>query len=113
MRGGANRRLDRRKPKRQPRQRILVLCEGKITEPKYFSELRQEVRNRLIEIEVVPACGVPKSLVEQAVDRKKEAQRLARRAGDPFLDYDEIWCVFDVDDHPNLAEAKQQAKDNG
>jgi hypothetical protein len=24
-----------------------------------------------------------------------------------------VWCVFDVDIHPNLPEAKQQARDNG
>jgi hypothetical protein len=52
-------------------------------------------------------------LVEHAVERKKEAERQARRARDPFLKYDEVWCVFDVDSHPNLPEAKQQARDNG
>src|SRR5262249_33463734 len=26
---------------------------------------------------------------------------------------DEVWCVFDVDEHPFVPEAKQQAKDNG
>jgi RloB-like protein len=64
-------------------------------------------------VEVVPECGVPKSLVELAVERKKQAEKEARRQGDPYLKYDEVWCVFDVDEHPNLPEALQQANDNG
>ena len=24
-----------------------------------------------------------------------------------------MWCVFDIDTHPNVTEAKQQARDNG
>jgi len=106
-------RLVRRAPKLKPRRRFLVLCEGKVTEPQYFIALRREIRNRLIEVEIVPACGVPKTLVEYAVDRMKQAVREARRQADPFLRYDEVWCVFDVDAHPRLAEAKQQARDNG
>src|SRR5262249_27212226 len=26
---------------------------------------------------------------------------------------DEVWCVYDVDSHPKLADAFQQARDNG
>jgi hypothetical protein len=37
----------------------------------------------------------------------------ARREGDPFMAYDEIWCVFDVDDHPNLNDARQLADGRG
>jgi len=43
---------------------------------------------------------------------KKQAEREARRQRDGFLKYDEVWCVFDVDEHPNLADARQQAKAN-
>jgi hypothetical protein len=106
-------RLRRRSPKLKPRRRFLILCEGEVTEPAYFKSLRHEIRNRLIEVEIVPACGVPKTLVEFAVDRMKNAIRESRRLGDTFLKYDEVWCVFDVDSHPNLAEARQQARDNG
>lgn len=105
--------LRRGAPKRQPRKRLLVLCEGKVTEPKYLNAFKREHRSQLVEVEVVPECGVPKSLVEQAVDRKKRAEKEARRYSDPYRKYDEVWCVFDVDNHPNLLEAKQQARDNG
>lgn len=32
----------------------------------------------------------------------------------PFpLAYDSVWCVFDVNDHPNIPDAKEMARDNG
>lgn len=105
--------LRRHAPKLNPRQRFLILCEGAVTEPRYFVALRNETRNRLVEVEVIPNCGVPKTLVEYAVERKREADRQARQHRDPFLRYEQIWCVFDVDSHPNLPDAKQQARDNG
>jgi hypothetical protein len=113
MGGRRSKPLRRGTPKREPRQRLLVLCEGKITEPTYFRAFRHEHKSHLVDVEVVPECGVPKSLVELAVEQKKRAEKEARRRGDPYLKYDEVWCVFDTDEHPNLLEAKQQAKDNG
>jgi hypothetical protein len=113
MGGRRSKPLRRGAPKREPRRRLLVLCEGKITEPKYLQAFRHEHRSQLVDVEVVPECGVPKSLVELAVERKKQAEKEARRQGDPYLKYDEVWCVFDVDEHPNLPEALQQANDNG
>jgi hypothetical protein len=104
--------LRRKAPRRAPRKRLLVLCEGAVTEPKYFQAFRHEYRSQLVDVEVVPESGVPKTLVETAVERKKLADREARRYRDPYLKYDEVWCVFDVDEHPNLAEAKQQALAN-
>lgn len=54
----------------------------------------------------------PQDLVESAVERKKSAERQARKEKDPFVKYDAVWCVFDVDEHPNLEEALLQARDN-
>jgi hypothetical protein len=88
-----NRPLKRGAPKREPRQRLLVLCEGKITEPLYLKAFKHERRSQLVKVEVVPECGVPKSLVEQAVERKKHAEKEARRRGDPYLKYDEV-CAY-------------------
>lgn len=63
-----------------------------------------------MEIEIDDQGGVPKTLVERAVERKKRAERDAKREGDPNLAYEEVWCVFDVDEHPKLADAQQQAR---
>ncbi len=57
--------------------------------------------------------GTPKTLVERAVEIKTTAEKAARSGKDENLKYDSVWCVFDVDEHPYLAEAQQQARDNG
>jgi hypothetical protein len=50
--------------------------------------------------------------VEDARSRAKEARAIARSYGDIGSAYDEVWCVFDVDDHERLAQAIDQAKAN-
>jgi hypothetical protein len=88
----------------------LIVCEGEITEPCYFKELRHLFKSPL-ELVVLPG-GTPKTLVERAVQEKNSAEQDARRRKDENLKYDETWCVFDIDEHPFLAEAQQQARDN-
>ena len=104
--------VQRRRPSRNPRRRILLLCEGERTEPEYFKDLKRYHRTHLLEIVVDEYHGVPWSLVKKAVKKKKAAASEARRKKDAFLAYDEVWCVFDVDEHPNLHDARQQARDN-
>lgn len=104
--------LRRNSPNREPKKRILIVCEGIRTEASYFSDLRAAFRNPLIDIEIDSKGGVPKTLVERAVAHKKAAERDAHSKRDDFLRYDEVWCVFDVDEHPNILDAQQQARDN-
>jgi hypothetical protein len=89
------------------------VCEGQITEPEYFDAFRREEENRLVDVRIDSEGGAPKTLVERAANRKKESEEEARRARDENLKYDEVWCVFDVDEHPKLPDARQQARDNG
>lgn len=102
--------LKRRKPRRERLPRVLIVCEGIQTEKGYFQALRHTERIP-IELEIL-AGGTPKTLVEKAVKRKREADAESRRSGDPTSSFDEIWCVFDVDEHPYLPEARQQAADH-
>jgi hypothetical protein len=104
--------LRRRPPRVEPRGRILIVCEGAVTEPGYFGGLRQDLRAAPVTIVINNESGVPKTLVERAVELKKDAEIRAKRERDPYLRYDQVWCVFDVDAHPNLPEALQQAKAN-
>jgi RloB-like protein len=103
--------LRRRRARFQPRPRFLIVCEGTVTEPCYFRAARH-VERGLIELEIEPG-STPKTIVERAVKLKKQADRDAKRRADDNLKYDEIWCVFDVDDHRLISEAKEQAKANG
>jgi hypothetical protein len=110
MRKSARDKLVRRRPFREPRPRLLIVCEGKETEKGYFLDLRHHEKS-LIDLEVRPG-GVPKTLVEKAVQLKRDAERQARREKNSYLRYDHVWCVFDIDEHPHIADAKQQARDN-
>ena len=103
--------LRRRRPFRPPLTRFLIVCEGTLTEPGYFQETRHLERS-VIELVFDPG-GVPKALVERAVEKKKNAERLARSQKDSNLRYDQVWCVFDIDEHLLVPEAKQQAGANG
>lgn len=115
--GGRHRDRDRRPARRAstriPKRRLLALCEGKVTEPEYLRGYVRLKRNASLELEIAKERGAPLTLVELAVTRKGKAARLAKRHGDPFLAYDEVWCVFDVDEHPYLNDAVQLAAANG
>lgn len=104
--------LARRPPYKEPRKRVLIFCEGTVTEPQYFDDFRRHEQNPLVDV-VIDEGGVsPKTLVERAVLKKKAAEKEAKRFRDENLKYDEVWCVYDIDSHPKLADAFQQARDN-
>jgi hypothetical protein len=93
--------------------RILVVCEGKVTEPRYFRELQHAFRNRLVHVEIDKQAGVPLTVVNRALAMDAQAKDDAKANQDDNLKYDEVWCVFDVDEHPNLAKALELAKSEG
>jgi hypothetical protein len=102
--------LQRRRARFEPKPRFLIVCEGTVTEPAHFKAVRH-VERCLVELEINPG-GAPKQLVERAVELKEQANRDARRRRDDNLKYEEVWCVFDVDDHRMIPEAKEQAQAN-
>lgn len=52
-------------------------------------------------------------LVEKALCRKRAAESEAGKQRDDSLRFDEVWCVFDVDEHPGISDARQKAAANG
>lgn len=101
--------IKRRGPSRQPKIRILVVCEGKKTEPRYLRQFQHHVRNPRVHIEALGPAGVPLTVVQTAVQQRALADDEAKRQRDENLRWDQVWAVFDMDDHPNVAEAKQLA----
>lgn len=68
---------------REPRKRVLIVCEGAKTEPNYFNGFRV---NRLIcEIDIRGTGYNTASLVRKAISLKQQEE------------FDEVWCVFDRD----------------
>lgn len=94
----------------RPNSRVLVVCEGQVTEPNYLNRIRNHYRNALVDVTVRGEGADPKIVVETAVEMKKLAEREARRARDEFLKYDQVWCVFDRDEHRRFEDAVQQAR---
>ena len=94
----------RRHERKRPQRYILrVLSEGKVTEPSYLSAWARRNRQS-VGIKLDDTGMTPDALVHRAKQYLKD--RRPRRA-DP--DFDEIWCVFDKDAHPNLAQAINEA----
>jgi len=84
---------------------IRVLSEGAVTEPAYLVQWARRSRNT--HIDFAESGMAPLSLVQRAREHQRTNQkRGSTRRGD----FDEIWCIFDVDEHPNLQQAIAEAR---
>jgi len=95
--------LARHKGKREPYDKVLIVCEGKKTEPNYFNGLKDHFELNSANIEVTGDCGSsPISIVEYAKQRYREEND----SGDAF---DKVYCVFDKDTHTSYQKALDAA----
>lgn len=90
-------RTSRRSPVHADRLRVLVVCGGKVTEPQYLKGLRNSVRSRALDLDFTAVPRSPTDVVAAAI----------RRSGP---DFDEVWCVFDVDQF-DIREAVRRARE--
>lgn len=97
--------LRRKPPSRAPKRRILVVCEGKKTEHLYVKAFQHDVQNPRVHVKVAKETGVPLTVVEHAVRLRGEAELEAARLRDENEKWDDVWAVFDVDEHPHIPEA--------
>lgn len=98
--------LNRPKHKREPKQRFILFCEGAKTEVAYFQAIRRVYSSTLI-VEVHGGSGVPYTIAEKAIEQAKllGLTRRSRRKKDSYEEGDQVWAVFDRDDHPRFNEA--------
>lgn len=101
--------LGRRGAVRKPKVALLIFSEGKNTEPEYLRGFAIEHGNSLVRLEIVAPAGVPTTIVNLA----SEAKAKAKRSKDSFSKYDQIWTVFDKDEHENVEQAIATAKSRG
>jgi len=74
----------RKSARRRPKDSILIVCEGKKTEPNYFRSFR------ISSVEVKGVGLNTVSCVDYAIERTQGAGRYGIR-------FDQVWCVFDKD----------------
>lgn len=102
--------LERKQNRRASYDRILIVSEGSRTEPNYFKEIRAEYRLHTANVEVQPgALGTePIQVVEYA--------RELFEKGDPHRGirprvFEQVYAVFDRDDHRTFHEALARARE--
>ena len=96
----------RRGAKREPYDRVLIVCEGKRTEPLYFRELADHYRLGTVNIVVVGSGSDPHTVVREA----KQLRQRERREGEQ---YDTVYCIFDHDEHAAFDGASNDASASG
>ena len=91
---------------REQRRVIRVLTEGRVTERDYLRRWARRNRSSGVQL-VFSECGMaPTTLVDCA---RKHVRINPRR----HPEFDEIWCVFDTDEHKRLAQAIEEARQSG
>jgi len=92
--------LARKKASRNSHDRILIICEGKKTEPQYFNEIRQFYRLNTAYVSILQSeYGTsPQQVVDYARDKCLETRQ-----------WEQVFCVFDRDEHPSFNNALQSA----
>ena len=77
--------LERPVPIKKEKEKILIVCEGKNTEPSYFNKFK-------LSSATIKTVGEGHNTI-LLVDRAKQLSEEES--------YDQVWCVFDKDDFPN------------
>jgi len=90
--------LQRRQPKREAYDRVLIVCEGRKTEPNYFRELVDHLKLNTANVEIDGnSDSSPKSVVAHA-----------RRRYQQDGEFDRVFCVFDKDEHATYSQAVKE-----
>lgn len=107
--------LKRRRSQREPKRRFILFCEGKNTEPEYFDAIKRACGSALIDVEIVPAVGVPYTIAERASERARSEglAQSSRRRMNSFEETDQVWAVFDRDEHPRFDDAVMLCNQTG
>lgn len=92
------------------RRELLVFVEGLQTEEMYLVDWHRRYRDQ-VRVTIDPYRAGPLQLVERAVEAQRAEAYDARRGRGRA--HDQIWCVFDRDEHPNFESAVDLAARHG
>ncbi|UUU23821.1 RloB family protein [Streptomyces sp. DSM 40750] len=95
--------LRRTTGKREARRRLLIVCGAAVTESDYLRGLVADVVNLAVTVRVITKPCAPSQLVKYAVGQRDLGQG----------DFDEVWCVFDVDEFQDVRRAVDLAEEEG
>jgi len=56
---------------------------------------------------------VPNTIANRAIDRAKLQKRSGKKKANSFERLDEVWAVFDRDEHPDFDQAVNRCRENG
>ena len=85
---------------------MLIVCEGKRTEPLYFEDLAAHFRLSTANVVITGEGADPRTVVRVA----KKLRRDEARRGEK---YDRVYCVFDRDEHMTFHQACDAARASG
>jgi hypothetical protein len=99
-----------RKSTQADRLQLKIYAEGEKTESNYITHWNRLYRERVIVSIVTHEHTTPFELVKSAAAQRRQDRREAKKGhGSEFQQY---WCIFDVDEHPRLPEALDMAQAN-
>lgn len=98
--------LARHGPRREPYDRVLIVCEGKRTEPLYFEDLSAHFRLSTANVIITGKGADPRTVVRVAKKLRSEEGRQGEK-------YDRVYCVFDRDEHMTFRQACDEARAGG
>ena len=102
------RRLSRMPATRMPAARVVIVTEGARTEPEYFKTFVRIHSAPTVEIIPIGLGGDPRKVVDRAITELRNLRQDAH-----ISRKDSVWAVFDRDEHPRFAEAKNLALAHG
>ncbi len=99
--------LKRKNPGLEPKRWFILFCEGEKTEIEYFKAIGRICSSTLIAVEPYGGEGVPYTIAEKAIEKAKSLGLTpkSRRKKDSYEKRDQVWAVFDRDEHPRFNEA--------
>ena len=99
--------VSRRRGDKTPTARMVVVMEGKVTEPQYLDVFRRCFGHRSVRLQLVRGVGDPNSVVKRAVEE------LHKLANDFLAGKDTVWVMFDRNSHTRFSESRRRAVSAG